>query len=86
VIVVVFLISAVAGIVLGAIGAAISGGFAMHLLVSLIASTLTAPIGALAASTIYFGLLRINEAPATEPPPPPAAEAPPPPGGGEPAV
>jgi hypothetical protein len=70
VIVVVFLITVIVGIVLGAIGAAISGGFAMHLLVSLIASTLTAPIGALAASTIYFGLLRINEAPLPSPPPP----------------
>jgi hypothetical protein len=100
VIFVVFLITAIAGIVLGAIGAAISGGFAMHLLVSLIASTLTAPIGALAASTIYFRLLGSNESSAqsppftaeplpTDPPPPPAPQtppAPPPPGGDQPAV
>jgi hypothetical protein len=90
VIVVVFLITAIVSIVLGAIGGAISGGFGMHLLVNLIASTVTAPIGALAASTIYFGLLRINESfaspqapPAqplpTEPPAPPAPQAPPPP-------
>jgi hypothetical protein len=68
VIVVVFLITAIVAIVLGAIGTAISGGFGMHLLVNLIASTVTAPIGALAASTIYFGLLRIKEASAPPPP------------------
>jgi hypothetical protein len=68
VIIVVFLITAIVGIVLGAIGTAISGGFGIHLLVNLIASTVTAPIGALAASTIYFALLRIKEASAPPPP------------------
>jgi hypothetical protein len=98
VIFVVFLITAIAAIVLGAIGTAISGGFGMHLLVNLIASTLTAPIGALAASTIYFRLLAAGDVapsppapqvPLVEPPTPPAPEAPlapPSPGGDPPAV
>ncbi len=65
VILVVFLITAVASVVLGAIGAGISNSFGMHLLVNLIASTLTAPIAALAASTIYFNLLPPASEPAT---------------------
>jgi hypothetical protein len=78
VIFIVFLITAIAGIVLGAIGAAISGGFAVHLVVNLIASTLTAPIGALAASTIYFNLIAMKGAapvgsdPASDAPLPPS--------------
>lgn len=64
VIVVVYLITAIVAFVLGAIGAGISSGFVVRLLFSLIASTITAPIGALAASTIYFRLLSLREAPA----------------------
>ncbi|MDX6601717.1 MAG: hypothetical protein QOF13_919 [Solirubrobacterales bacterium] len=59
-----FLITAVAGRVLNAIGASISDSFGMQVLVSVIASTLTAPITALAAATIYFRLLAIKEEPA----------------------
>jgi ABC-type multidrug transport system fused ATPase/permease subunit len=81
VIFVVFLISAVVGAILGAIGAAISDSVGMRILFNLIASTLTAPIAALAAATIYFRLLAIKgeagtgtpEAPL--PPAPPAAPA-----------
>lgn len=78
VIVVVYLITTVVALVLGAIGAGISGGFAVRLLFSLIASTLTAPIGALAASTIYFRLLPLESGrgtgsdPATDAPLPPS--------------
>lgn len=70
VIVVVFLITAIASFVLGAIGAGISDSFGMHLLVNLIASTLTAPIAALAASTIYFNLLPLANEPASDAPSP----------------
>lgn len=63
VIFVVFLIVVIVGLALGEIGAGISGSFGMQVLVNLIASTLTAPIGALAASIIYFDLLRIGGGP-----------------------
>jgi hypothetical protein len=76
VIFVVFLITAIASIVLGLIGAAISDTFAMRTLFSLIASTLTAPIGALAASTIYFSLVALKGATPAESDP---ADAPLPP-------
>jgi hypothetical protein len=77
VIVVVFLIAAIASFVLRAIGAGISDSFAMLALFSLIASTVTAPITALAASVIYFNLLALQGDPATEPVP--ASDAPLPP-------
>jgi hypothetical protein len=68
VIVVVFLIAAVASFVFRAIGTSISDSFAMLALFSLIASTLTAPITALAASVIYFRLIELQGEPAvTEP-------------------
>lgn len=60
VIIVVYLIATIAALVLGAIANGISGGFVIRLLFSLVASTLTAPIGALAASTIYFRLLPLG--------------------------
>ena len=78
VIFVVFLITGIASIVLGLIGAGISDSFAMRALFSLIASTLTAPIGALAASTIYFSLTALQGAapagsdPASDAPLPPS--------------
>lgn len=95
VIISVFLIAFVASFVLGVIGAGISDTVVMRALFSLIASTLTAPLTALAAATIYFNLLAIKgpgapvaagygDVPppppgATPPPPPPAAPGPPPP-------
>lgn len=75
VILVVFLITTIVSIVLGLIGASISDTFAMRALFSLIASTLTAPIAALAASVIYFNLIALQGAPATVP----ASDAPLPP-------
>lgn len=60
VIFVVFLITAVVGVVLGVIGAGVSDSLGGRILFNLIASTLTAPITALAAATIYFRLLAIK--------------------------
>lgn len=78
VIFVVFLISAVVAGVLGAIGTGISDSVGMRILFNLIASTLTAPIAALAAATIYFRLLAIKGEPGTpEAPLPPVPPAPP---------
>jgi len=81
VILVVFLIAVVAGLALGAIGSGIADGVGMQILFNLIASTITAPIAALAAATIYFRLTAVKGEPAVAPPPdlgePPA---PPPPG------
>lgn len=64
VIIVVFLIATIASFVLRAIGAGISDSVAMLALFSLIASTLTAPITALAASVIYFNLIALQGEPA----------------------
>jgi len=77
VIFVVFLISGIASFVLQAIGVGISDTFIMRALFSLIASTLTAPIGALAASTIYFNLIALKGAAPAESDP--ASDAPLPP-------
>lgn len=76
VILVVFLITLIVSIVLGVIGAGISDTFVMRALFSLIASTLTAPIAALAASTIYFNLIALQGVPAETAP---ASDAPLPP-------
>lgn len=77
----VFVITVVAGIVLGIIGVAISDTAGMRILFNVISSTLTAPIGALVAAVIYFRLLEIEqEARASAPPPPatpPAPQSPP---------
>jgi hypothetical protein len=69
VIFVVFLITAVVGVALGLIGAGISHTAGIRILVNLIASTITAPIGALAAATIYFRLLAVKGELATQPAP-----------------
>lgn len=68
VIFIVFLITAIASGILGAIGMGISDSFGMRVLVNVIASTLTAPIAALAASTIYFSLLGPGSEPASDAP------------------
>jgi hypothetical protein len=79
----VFVITAIAGVVLGVIGVAISDTAAARILFNVISSTLTAPIGALAAAVIYFRLREIEQGaqPVTPsqpvaPPPPPAAPGP----------
>lgn len=88
VIFVVFVIATVASLVLAAIGAGVSDSFVGRALFSLIASTLTAPITALAAATIYFRLLEIKGGPAAPAtagfqdvpaPQPPLGGTPPPP-------
>lgn len=60
VIVVIFLISFFASIILSAIGTSISDGPLIRILFGLAASTLTAPLTALAAASIYFGLLGVK--------------------------
>lgn len=77
VILVVFLIAFVASLILGAIGAGISDTFGMRVFASLVAETLTAPISALSAATIYFGLLAVRGESPTSPSEPPAPPAPP---------
>jgi hypothetical protein len=98
VIVVVFLIVFVVGLILSLIGAAVSDTVVMRAVFSLIANTLTAPLTALTAATIYFNLLAIKgegappaagygEVPPPPAPgaaPPPAAPGPPPPAPGPP--
>lgn len=81
VILAVFVITAVASLIFTAIGMGISDSVGMRIIVNVIASTLTAPIAALAASTIYFQLVAIkgDASAAPLPPQPPAAGTPPPP-------
>lgn len=62
VILLVFVIVAAAGFGLALIGIAISDSLVIGILVGLIASTLTEPIAALAASTIYFRLRAFESA------------------------
>ncbi len=57
----VFVITAAVSLVLAVIGAAIAKGVGMRIVANLISSTITAPIGALAAATIYFGLLSVKD-------------------------
>jgi hypothetical protein len=77
VIVTVFVITIFATIVLGAIGAAISDTAAMRILFNVLASTVTAPIGALVAAVIYFRLREFGQSAQPDTPPPPVAEPPP---------
>jgi hypothetical protein len=59
---IVFLITAIAGLLLSVIGAAIASGAVVRIVFSAIASTLTAPIGALLAAVLYFRLSAIKAA------------------------
>jgi hypothetical protein len=74
--VVAFLIAIVASIVFTAIAEALADGPLLRIVFSALASTVTAPIGALVASVLYFRLLAIQGEPvsstAPEPPAPPA--------------
>lgn len=91
VIIVAFLISLIGGIIFSSIAAGISDGPIVRIVFSALASTITAPIGALVAGILYYRLLGIEggpgpvvgDAPLTsaEPPPPapPSAPGPPPP-------
>jgi len=63
----VFVITAVVSFVLAVIGAAIAKGVGVRIVANLISSSITAPIGALAAATMYFGLLSAKAEPSTQP-------------------
>lgn len=95
VLVLIYIIVFIVGAILGAIAIGISNSVGMRILFNVVASTLTAPIGALAASIIYFRLMALrNEVPPAPPasggghaappapgapPAPPASQVPPPP-------
>jgi hypothetical protein len=70
VIVVAFVISLVGGIIFTSIAAGISDGPIIRIVFSALASTITAPIGALVAGVLYYRLL------ALEPVPPPVPDSP----------
>lgn len=71
-IVVAYLITFVAAIVLTAIANSIADGPLVRIVFNALASTLTAPITALVAAVLYFRLLDLRGEPkAAEPPPPP---------------
>jgi len=76
----VFVITAVVSLVLAVVGAAIAKGVGMRIVANLISSSITAPIGALAAATMYFGLLSLKGEP-TAPPAETPPDLPPPPTG-----
>jgi hypothetical protein len=68
VIIVAFLIAAVAGLILNAIAVSIADGPIIRIVFSALASTLTAPITALVAAVLYFRLLGFERAVAPPPP------------------
>jgi hypothetical protein len=78
VIIVAFLIAAVAGFILNAIAVSIADGPIIRIVFSALASTLTAPITALVAAVLYFRLLGIERsaAPPRPPEPPSVLEQP----------
>lgn len=71
VIIVAFLIAAVAGFILNAIAISIADGPIIRIVFSALASTLTAPITALVAAVLYFRLLGIERSAAPAEPTPP---------------
>lgn len=74
---VVFMITAIAGLVLSAIATSIASGALVRIVFSAIASTLTAPIGALLAAVLYFRLHAIQDvAPSSDAGAPPAPSGP----------
>jgi MFS family permease len=81
----VFVITAIVAVILGVIAAAISDTAAMRILFNVLASTATAPIGALVAAVIYFRLREFEGAAPARAPQPPAAPPPPPAEPGAPA-
>lgn len=78
VIVVTFVIVFLASMIFGAIAEAIADGPLLRIVFSALATTVTAPIGALVASVIYFRLRAIKQsAPAPAPATPPLGDPPP---------
>jgi hypothetical protein len=80
VIIVAFLISLIGGIIFTSIAAGISDGPIVRIVFSALASTITAPIGALVAGILYYRLLAINGGPGSsgDDAPPTSANPPPP--------
>jgi hypothetical protein len=72
----VFVITIIAAVVLGAIGVAISDTAGARIVFNVIASTITAPIGALVAAVIYFRLRGFAQSAPPVPPAPPAEPGP----------
>jgi len=72
----VFVITIIAGIILGVIGVAISDTAGARIIFNAIASTVTAPIGALVAAVIYFRLRTLAQSAPPAPPAPPAEPGP----------
>ncbi len=81
VIIVAFLISLIGGVIFTSIAAGISDGPIVRIVFSALASTITAPIGALVAGILYYRLLGmeggpgpvVGDEPSTSPSPPPSA-------------
>jgi hypothetical protein len=71
-----FLISLAGGIVFGSIASGLSNGPIVRIVFSALASTITAPIGALIAGILYYRLLAIGGGP-VDPSAPPAEPLPP---------
>jgi ABC-type multidrug transport system fused ATPase/permease subunit len=87
VLVLIYILVFIVAAIFAAIAVGISDSVGMRILFNVVAQTLTAPIGALAASVIYFRLMALrNEGPpappapgAVPPPPAPSQATPPPP-------
>jgi hypothetical protein len=75
VIIVAFLITLIGGLIFGGIAASIADGPLLRIVFSALASTITAPIGALVAAVLYYRLLAIKGRPAGDPAAPVAPPA-----------
>lgn len=69
------LISVIGGLIFGGIAASIADGPLLRIVFSALASTVTAPIGALVAAVLYYRLLAIH-GPSPSPADPPTEQAP----------
>lgn len=67
VIIVAFLIALIGGLIFGGIAASIADGALLRIVFSALASTITAPIGALVAAVLYYRLLAIKGTPTADP-------------------
>jgi hypothetical protein len=67
VIIVAFLIALIGGLIFGGIAAGIADGPLLRIVFSALASTITAPIGALVAAVLYYRLLAIKGRPTVDP-------------------
>ncbi len=67
VIIVAFLIALIGGLIFGGIAASIADGPLLRIVFSALASTITAPIGALVAAVLYYRLLALKGTPTAAP-------------------